>query len=40
MPYALSESHKQFVEGHLKDIDPEVNRIIKDEVITKALPSF
>ncbi|CUM46551.1 Serine hydroxymethyltransferase, cytosolic [Debaryomyces fabryi] len=32
MPYALSESHKQLVEGHLKDIDPEVDQIIKDEI--------
>lgn len=32
MPYALSESHKQLVEGHLKDIDPEVDQIIKAEI--------
>ncbi|CUM64567.1 uncharacterized protein PRCAT00002174001 [Priceomyces carsonii] len=32
MPYALSESHKQLVEGHLKDTDPQVDQIIKDEI--------
>ncbi|CAK9439973.1 uncharacterized protein LODBEIA_P40730 [Lodderomyces beijingensis] len=30
--YALSETHKQLTEGHLKDTDPEVDQIIKDEV--------
>lgn len=32
MPYALSESHRQLTEGHLKDTDPEVDSIIKDEI--------
>lgn len=32
MSYALSESHKSLVESHLKDIDPEVDQIIKDEI--------
>ncbi|CCH44887.1 glycine hydroxymethyltransferase [Wickerhamomyces ciferrii] len=32
MPYALPESHRQLVEGHLKDTDPEVEQIIKDEI--------
>jgi glycine hydroxymethyltransferase len=32
MPYALPESHRQLVEGHLKDTDPEVEAIIKDEI--------
>lgn len=32
MPYALSKSHQELVEGHLKDIDPEVDQIIKDEI--------
>ncbi|KAI3403091.2 SHM2 [Candida oxycetoniae] len=32
MGYALSESHRQLTEGHLKDTDPEVDQIIKDEV--------
>ncbi|CAH2450951.1 Serine hydroxymethyltransferase, cytosolic [Komagataella phaffii CBS 7435] len=30
--YALSPEHKQMVEGHLAETDPEVNQIIKDEV--------
>ena len=30
--YALSESHRQLTEGHLKDTDPEVDQIIKDEI--------
>lgn len=32
MPYALPESHRQLVEGHLKDTDPEVESIIHDEI--------
>ena len=32
MPYSLSESHKQMVEGRLADTDPEVDAIIKAEV--------
>ncbi|KAH3660300.1 hypothetical protein OGAPHI_006886 [Ogataea philodendri] len=32
MSYALSNSHRQLVEGHLKDIDPEVASIIQDEI--------
>ncbi|ABN65397.1 serine hydroxymethyltransferase [Scheffersomyces stipitis CBS 6054] len=32
MPYALSESHKQLVSGHLAETDPEVDQIIKDEI--------
>lgn len=32
MPYALPESHRNLVEGHLKDTDPEVEAIIKDEI--------
>lgn len=32
MSYALSESHKQLVEGRLADTDPEVESIIKAEV--------
>ncbi|ODV77326.1 serine hydroxymethyltransferase [Suhomyces tanzawaensis NRRL Y-17324] len=32
MPYALSESHKKLVEGHLQETDPEVDQIIKDEI--------
>ncbi|ESW98677.1 hypothetical protein KL918_001931 [Ogataea parapolymorpha] len=32
MPYALSPSHRQLVEGHLKDVDPEVASIIQDEI--------
>ena len=30
--YALSESHRQLTEGHLKDTNPEVDQIIKDEI--------
>ncbi|GME85918.1 unnamed protein product [[Candida] boidinii] len=30
--YALSESHKHMVEGHLKETDPEVASIIEDEI--------
>ncbi|RCK64835.1 Serine hydroxymethyltransferase, cytosolic [Candida viswanathii] len=30
--YALSDSHRQLTEGHLKDTDPEVDQIIKDEI--------
>ena len=30
--YALSQSHRQLTEGHLKDTDPEVDQIIKDEI--------
>lgn len=32
MSYALSESHKQLVSGHLADTDPEVDSIIKAEI--------
>ncbi|KAG7860311.1 hypothetical protein KL939_001797 [Ogataea angusta] len=32
MSYALSPSHRQLVEGHLKDVDPEVASIIQDEI--------
>ncbi|RLV85611.1 Serine hydroxymethyltransferase cytosolic [Meyerozyma sp. JA9] len=32
MPYALSKAHQELVEGHLKDIDPEVDQIIKAEI--------
>lgn len=31
MSYALSNSHKALVEGHLEETDPEVAQIIKDE---------
>ncbi|WLF81869.1 Serine hydroxymethyltransferase, cytosolic [Lodderomyces elongisporus] len=32
MSYALSQTHRQLTEGHLKETDPEVDQIIKDEV--------
>ncbi|ODV95741.1 hypothetical protein PACTADRAFT_49200 [Pachysolen tannophilus NRRL Y-2460] len=32
MTYVLSDAHKQMMEGHLNDTDPEVSQIIKDEI--------
>ncbi|AGO11460.1 AaceriACR215Cp [[Ashbya] aceris (nom. inval.)] len=32
MPYHLSESHKKLISTHLRDSDPEVDQIIKDEI--------
>ncbi|CDH13903.1 Serine hydroxymethyltransferase, cytosolic [Zygosaccharomyces bailii ISA1307] len=32
MPYALSDSHKKLVSSHLSETDPEVEKIIKDEI--------
>lgn len=32
MPYSLSESHKELTQSNLKDFDPEVDQIIKDEI--------
>lgn len=32
MSYALPQAHKQLVEGSLKETDPEVDQIIKDEI--------
>lgn len=32
MSYSLSANHKKLTEGHLADLDPEVDGIIKDEI--------
>lgn len=32
MPYVLSDAHKKMTLGHLNETDPEVDRIIKDEI--------